>query len=305
MAAQTTPRPGAAALVMLALLAWMWLLEAVDTVSGNRLDNFGIHAQEIDGLPGIISAPFLHGGWDHLISNSMPFFVLGFLVLLGGVARWLLASLISIIASGLAAWLLTPGDVVILGASGLIFGWLTYLLARGIWSRRAGQVVVAVLVLLVYGGLIFGVLPGQPGISWQAHLGGAVGGVFAAWLLHRRRTSPSAGGIRLLGIALVVRLGGQLFLHPADLVARSRQPGRVVQVGLDEVPLDLAGQLGRSREPEGARRPDELVGDLSGLLTGHLVPQASGHLDQRLAQPVGPGQVRRAGVPADGLHRRP
>ena len=194
MAAQTTPRAGAAALVMIALLAWMWLLEGVDTVSGHRLDNYGIHAQEIDGLPGIISAPFLHGGWDHLISNSVPFFVLGFLVLLGGVARWLLASVVSIIASGLAAWLLTPGDVVILGASGLIFGWLTYLLARGIWSRRAGQVIIAVLVLLVYGGLIFGVLPGQPGISWQAHLGGAVGGVLAAWLLHRRRTTRQLVG---------------------------------------------------------------------------------------------------------------
>ena len=148
--------------------------------------NLGIHAQEIDGLPGIISAPFLHAGWDHLISNSVPFFVLGFLVLLGGLARWLLSSLISIITSGLAAWLLTPGEVIILGASGLIFGWLTYLLARGLWSRRPGQVALAIGVLVFYGGLIFGVLPGQAGVSWQAHLGGAVGGVLAAWLLHRR-----------------------------------------------------------------------------------------------------------------------
>jgi membrane associated rhomboid family serine protease len=171
---------------MLGLLAWLWLLEVADTLTGNRLDNLGIHAQEIDGLPGIISAPFLHAGWDHLISNSVPFFVLGFLVLLGGLARWLLSSLISIISSGVAAWLLTPGQVVILGASGLIFGWLTYLLARGLWSRRPGQVAVAVLVLVFYGGLIFGVLPGQAGVSWQAHLGGAVGGVLAAWLLHRR-----------------------------------------------------------------------------------------------------------------------
>ena len=111
-----------------------------------------------------------------------------------GAARWLLSSLICIVVSGLTAWLLTPGDVVIIGASGLIFGWLTYLLARGIWSRRAGQVIVAVLVLLVYGGLIFGVLPGQPGVSWQAHLGGAVAGVLAAWLLHRRRTSRQLVG---------------------------------------------------------------------------------------------------------------
>ena len=186
MAVRTTPRPGAAALIMLGLLAWLWLLEVADTLSGHGLDNLGIHAQEVDGLPGIISAPFLHAGWDHLISNSVPFFVLGFLVLLGGLARWLLSSLISIITSGLAAWLLTPGEVIILGASGLIFGWLTYLLARGLWSRRPGQVAVAIGVLVLYGGLIFGVLPGQAGVSWQAHLGGAVGGVLAAWLLHRQ-----------------------------------------------------------------------------------------------------------------------
>ena len=196
MAAQSTPRPGTSALVMIALLAWLWLLEAVDTVSGNQLDNLGIHAQDIDGLPGIVAAPFLHAGWDHLISNSAPFFVLGFLVLLGGMARWLLSSLISIISSGLTAWLLTPADAVIIGASGLIFGWLTYLMARGLWSRKAGQVVIAVLVLLVYGGLIFGVLPGQPGISWQAHLGGAVGGVLAAWLLHRRQPNRQLVGSR-------------------------------------------------------------------------------------------------------------
>ena len=212
---------------MMGLLAWLWLLEVVDTLTGHQLDNLGIHAQEIDGLPGIISAPFLHAGWDHLISNSVPFFVLGFLVLLGGLARWLLSSLISIITSGLAAWLLTPGQVIILGASGLIFGWLTYLLARGLWSRRPGQVVVAVLVLVFYGGLIFGVLPGQAGVSWQAHLGGAVGGVFAAWLLHRPQ-QPSAGGVPLVVVGLVDRLGGQLRLQPAPPgpAPRPAGPGR-------------------------------------------------------------------------------
>ena len=79
------------------------------------------------------------------------------------------------------------------GGQGLIFGWLTYLLARGLWSRRAGQVAVAVGVLVLYGGLIFGVLPGQAGVSWQAHLGGAVGGVLAAWLLHRRSSRQLVG----------------------------------------------------------------------------------------------------------------
>jgi membrane associated rhomboid family serine protease len=198
MADRTASRPGWAALVMLLLLVGLWVLEFLDQLSGNELDQFGIHAQEVDGLPEILTAPFLHAGWDHLISNSLPFYVLGFLVLLSGLARWLASSLIIIAVSGMTAWLLTPPNTIILGASGLIFGWLTYLLARGIWSRRPAQVVVAVLVLLVYGGLIWGILPSTAGISWQAHLGGAVGGVLAAWLLHRRasRQVVTAGPIR-------------------------------------------------------------------------------------------------------------
>ena len=128
---RTRPSPGASVVLMTALLAGLWLLEAVDQLSGERLDLYGIRAREIDGLGGIATAPFLHAGWDHLISNSLPFWVLGFLVLLGGLARWAISSLISILGSGLAAWALTPADTIIVGASGLIFGWLTYLLARG------------------------------------------------------------------------------------------------------------------------------------------------------------------------------
>ena len=186
MVTTSSPRPLGAALLMAVLLAGLWVLEIFDQLTGQHLDNLGIHAQELDGLPEIFTAPFLHAGWDHLISNSVPFFVLGFLVLLGGMARWALSSLICIVASGLTAWLLTPANTIIVGASGLIFGWLAYLLARGLWSRRPGQVALAVVVLLVYGGLIWGVLPGNAGVSWQAHLGGAAGGVLAAWLLHRR-----------------------------------------------------------------------------------------------------------------------
>jgi membrane associated rhomboid family serine protease len=184
-------RPARAALVMLALLAGLWLLEVVDLLTGGALDAYGIEARELDGLPEILTAPFLHAGFEHLLSNTVPFALLGFLVLLGGVARWLLSSLTSIVSSGLFAWLLTPAGTVVLGASGLIFGWLTYLIVRGVWSRRPMQVLVGLAVLLVYGGLIWGVLPGAAGISWQAHLGGAVGGVLAAWLLHRRGATPA------------------------------------------------------------------------------------------------------------------
>ena len=199
MADRTAPRPGWAALVMLLLLAGLWMLEFLDQLSGHQLDQLGIHAREVDGMPEIFTAPFLHAGWDHLLSNSLPFYVLGFLVLLSGLARWLASSLIIIVISGMAAWSLTPAHTIILGASGLIFGWLTYLLARGIWSRRPAQVVVAALVLLVYGGLIWGIFPNGASVSWQAHLGGAIGGVVAAWLLHRRASRQqlvTAGPVR-------------------------------------------------------------------------------------------------------------
>ncbi len=181
-------RPLSAAVVMGALLALLWGIEFVDQLSGQRLDSYGIQAQRVDGLPEIYAAPLLHAGWEHLISNSVPFFVLGFLVLLSGIARWAISSLVSVTSSGLLAWLLTPPDTIILGASGLIFGWLTYLLARGLWTRRPGQVVLAVVIMVFYGGMIWGVLPGAADVSWQAHLGGAIGGILSAWLLHRRTT---------------------------------------------------------------------------------------------------------------------
>ncbi|MGO1973639.1 MAG: rhomboid family intramembrane serine protease [Propionibacteriaceae bacterium] len=177
-----------------ALLALLWVLEIVDQASGNALDEFGIRAREVDGLPYVFTAPFLHFGFDHLTSNSLPFFVLGVLVLLGGLARWVWSTLITVLSSGLTAWLLTPANSIIAGASGVIFGWLTYLLARGIYSRDIKQILISVAVLIFYGGVLWGVLPGQAGVSWQGHLGGALGGVLAARLLHRRsarRTSSS------------------------------------------------------------------------------------------------------------------
>jgi membrane associated rhomboid family serine protease len=182
-------RPLHAVVVMAVLLAGLWVLEGLDQLSGNALDTYGIHARDVDGLPEIFTAPLLHAGWEHLAGNSVPFFAFGLLVLLGGVARWAVSTLVSVVASGLTAWLLTPAGTVVLGASGLIFGWLTYLLVRGLWSRRPGQVVLAVVILFLYGGLLWGVLPGAAGISWQAHLGGAVGGVVAAWLLHRNEAT--------------------------------------------------------------------------------------------------------------------
>ncbi|WP_420177048.1 rhomboid family intramembrane serine protease [Luteococcus sp. OSA5] len=165
----------------------MWVLEAIDTITFNMLDRFGILSWHPDGLWGLFTAPWLHFGWQHLANNSVPLLVLGFFVALSGVRRWVITTLVVAVTSGLAAWLLSPPNTMTLGASGIVFGWLTYLLSRGWWSRDWKQVLLGVVVFVVYGSVLWGVLPTTPGVSWQGHLGGAVGGLLAARLVHRAR----------------------------------------------------------------------------------------------------------------------
>lgn len=176
-----------ALLVVGGLLAVMWGLEIIDTVTLNSLDAHGIEPRQASDLPNILWSPLLHFGWAHLISNSIPFLVLGVLTYLSGALRWLVTTVVSTVTSGLTAWLLAAAGTITAGASGVVFGYLTYLLVRGIFTRKASQILVAIVVFLLYGGVLLGVLPGTPGVSWQAHLGGAVGGVLAAYLLHSRR----------------------------------------------------------------------------------------------------------------------
>ena len=165
-------------------IALLWVLEAVDTVLGGALD-VGVRPLTTAGLWGIATAPFMHFGWVHLMSNTGPLLVLGFLVLLSGVRRWVEVSVVVALVSGLGTWFFGGQYSNHLGASGLLFGWLAYLLVRGVVSRSAGQIVLGVVVFLVYGTMLWGVFPTTYGVSWQMHLFGAVGGVVAAWLLER------------------------------------------------------------------------------------------------------------------------
>jgi membrane associated rhomboid family serine protease len=184
---------GAALLTMAVLLVGMWLLEGLDQASNNALDGYGIRPRTDEGLLSIFVAPWLHAGWAHLISNSVPFFVLGLLVLLEGWRHWWTTTLVVVLASGIAVWFLAPAGSITLGASGVVFGWLTYLIARGFYTRSGRQIALGVLIFFVYGGALLGVLPTAVGVSWQAHLGGAVGGLLAARM---RRTSQRSPALR-------------------------------------------------------------------------------------------------------------
>jgi membrane associated rhomboid family serine protease len=189
-------RPLVAAQVIVGFVALLYLVELVDTLDRNRLDGYGIRPREVDGLDGIVFAPLLHHGWAHLAANTVPLLVFGFLILLAGVARWAAVTAIVWVVGGVGTWLTGQPHSLHLGASVLAFGWLVYLLLRGVFARDASQVALGAILLFLYGGVLYGVLPGQPGISWQGHLFGALGGALAAYRfgatdrVSRRRPPP-------------------------------------------------------------------------------------------------------------------
>lgn len=172
------------ALLLFGLLAIMWAVEVVDFLLPMvDLDPLGIQPRTERGLLGILLSPFLHVGFGHLISNSLPFLLLGGLVMTGGRRQFLLVSLWVTVIGGGGVWLLGGGGTVHLGASLVIFGYLGFLLSHGIVQRSVGGVLLSLGLLIGYGGMLLGVLPGQPGISWLGHLCGFLAGVAGAFLL--------------------------------------------------------------------------------------------------------------------------
>lgn len=183
----TASRRRAAIELLLAMVLLMWVLEVVDTSLDNRLDRYGIEPREVDGLDGVIAAPFLHVGFGHLIANTLPFAAMGLVIAFEGV--WRLAGVTAVVAlvSGLGTWLIAPADTIHLGASGVVFGYATYLITRGLFNRRAMELAIGLAVAVLWGGALLAGLEPQQGISWQGHLFGAIGGVVAARMLSERR----------------------------------------------------------------------------------------------------------------------
>lgn len=172
-----------AARVLIAVIAVLWLVEIIDVLLlDHALERQGIQPRSWGGLDGILLAPFLHDDYAHLMSNTIPLAVLGALVLLRGVPRWSQVTAIVILAGGLATWLLARNANHI-GASGVVFGYLGFLLAAGFFERSLRAVALGVVTGLAYGGLLLGVLPSRPGISWESHLFGLLAGGLAAWWL--------------------------------------------------------------------------------------------------------------------------
>ncbi|MCA9916611.1 MAG: rhomboid family intramembrane serine protease [Anaerolineales bacterium] len=175
-------------LIIGGFIALLWLIEGIDQfIFHGALDSLGVRPRTLSGLWGILWAPFLHGSFRHLLANTGPLLILGSIVMLSRRLRdFFFISFIIVLIGGLGAWLIGPRLSVHLGASGLIFGYFGFLLLSAYFERSCRAIAIALVVLMLYSGIIWGVLPQGGGISWQTHLFGFIGGWVAAYLLSQR-----------------------------------------------------------------------------------------------------------------------
>ncbi len=182
----TTPRsPIVQAIQLLVIItAIMWLIEALDSFAfDGRLDQHGIVPRTLSGLDGVLWAPVLHGGFGHLVVNTLPFLVLGGFVALGGIRRWLVVTAFILVLGGLATWLFARPAVHV-GASGLVFGYAGFLLVAGFVEKSIRGVAVAIIVGVLFGGMVLrGITPVSTYVSWESHLFGLAAGVLAAFAI--------------------------------------------------------------------------------------------------------------------------
>jgi membrane associated rhomboid family serine protease len=170
------------------ILGVLWVLETIDTLLlGQALNRFGIVPRDIEGLRGIVFAPLLHNGFGHLASNTLPLAVFSALLLVRGWRDYAVVTALVMLICGLGVWLIAPSNSVHIGASGVIFGYFGFLLLRGVFDRNPLSLLIALGVGVVYGGIIWGVLPGEAMVSWQSHLFGFVGGGVAARVMAPER----------------------------------------------------------------------------------------------------------------------
>lgn len=179
------------AIVVGGFVAVLWAIELIDQlILGGYLDRFGIRPRTISGLAAIPAAPFLHANFAHLLANTLPLAILAFLVSLRSLRDlWAVTAIVTVLG-GLGVWAiggaLNQEATIHLGASTLIFGYFGFLVFRAYFERSLFALVAAFVVVLMYGGAMWGVLPTQPGVSWEGHLCGFLAGITAARVLARR-----------------------------------------------------------------------------------------------------------------------
>ena len=166
------------------LVVLMWLVTAANfAVAHGTWNVYGVRPHDPGGFwPNLLVAPFLHAGTAHLVANTVPLLVLGSVVALQSSWRFMGVTLAGALVGAVVVWLLAPAGTVTIGASGLVFAYFGWLLARAVRERSIAAILLGLAALAIYGGVLWGLSPFQVGISWQGHLGGLLGGLGLGWL---------------------------------------------------------------------------------------------------------------------------
>lgn len=183
---------GRAAALNVTFLAILWIVELINAATGRDLTQYGgILARDFGSLVNILTSPFVHGNIEHLMSNALPLFSLGLIAAIPSPKRFLLMTLVVIVVGGIGIWLASPAGTVTIGASGVVFGYFSYLLLRGLVDRRPADVLVSIGIAIAYGSFMWSAVGiGATGVSWQGHVSGLIGGVVAALVVRTPKKKP-------------------------------------------------------------------------------------------------------------------
>ncbi|MFO0619624.1 MAG: rhomboid family intramembrane serine protease, partial [Polyangiaceae bacterium] len=170
----------------------LWIVQLVNAIGGHWLDGLGIIPRTLTGLKGILFAPFLHASWGHLLSNTVPLLILGWMVMLRKKRDFFYVAGVSGGIAGIGTWLIGHTGVH-LGASSVVFGLIGYLISRAVMERKFWSILAAVATLFLYGGALFGIFPTSVGISWEGHLFGLLGGIAASYFMLKNAKQAAVG----------------------------------------------------------------------------------------------------------------
>lgn len=175
-------KPAKHSLVVMLLCAALLLINSIFTVN-----SFGIVPRQMSHLSGIFFAPFLHGDWAHLMSNFFPFVIFSILIGLHSLKRFWFVFICSVLSTGCLVWLFARGGSIHIGMSGVVYAMWGYLIVYGLMQKHFRDIIISILVLVLYGGLVFGVLPSSPNISYESHLFGALAGGVIGYFLSKSK----------------------------------------------------------------------------------------------------------------------
>jgi membrane associated rhomboid family serine protease len=233
---QVIARARTAFLVMVGILALLWAIQIANWAGGYHLvATYGIDPRHVGSLPYILTAPFLHFSWTHIEGNSGPLFIFGFLAAYRGIGKFATVTLVVVLTSGFAAWFFSSGLGA--GASGVVFGYLGYILVRGLFDRHGLDVLIGAVMALCFAYQFSVLLPHQ-GIGWQAHIGGLVGGILCGWLLRDRRAARAVAPARTVKAASAATPGTEI-----QAASSGKQGGKGLAVDPANPRADLYKQL--------------------------------------------------------------